>query len=646
MLIPGYPAGSDITLMNTCYQGKRRDEYGKIKNDFINLTYKDNRTGKKHHHFIYNPTYTFYKLKDGIYTDHNLFFAEIKDCEPIEVLYSDIEKEIANITGNTELFYDNIRNGNRQDNRRLHKIEEILSSDMNIEDYYRRLFAREYTNSVNKLTKAFMDIEVDTKIMRGDFPEPGECPINAVSLINEENNTCYVYILRDNGNPLIEKFENSINANLFSRLKDFIIEKIGGWKQATRFGVINMEYEFIFFDEEIELIYQIFQNVVKLSPDFLEFWNWGFDMNYFIARCEALGHDPIDIMTDPSFEERYLRFYIDERDNAVDPQEKGDFLNISFHTTILDQLIHYASRRKGRSKPDDFKLDTIGLLVAKVRKLDYSHITQSIALFPYLDFELFIFYNIMDVIVQRCIENKTQDLEYVFNKSIMNFTRYHKVHRQSVYLINRFSEEFYNDGLVIGNNINKWNAQPETKFPGALVGDPKNTNDYAKLIVNHRATMIADNLVDYDYKSLYPSITIENNMAPNTQIGRIVMNEQVYEFENRWKDSEYYRAGEYIDNLSCGNIIEFCKRYYHIGGYLDVLYDMAEYYNSIAIPSTPLKYFSNNSGAIEVFCKAPDDWNELVAFDYDPEEDIKPVAFYNKRENGFDDIHSDYKRRV
>ena len=71
---------------------------------------------------------------------------------------------------------------------------------------------------------------------------------------------------------------------------------------------------------------------------------------------------------------------------------------------------------------------------------------------PWLDYITFVLYNIFDVIVQKCIEYKTQDLEYIFAKCIVNNTSYKKGHRQTVYLINRMTKEFDKLGFVIGNN--------------------------------------------------------------------------------------------------------------------------------------------------------------------------------------------------
>ena len=86
-------------------------------------------------------------------------------------------------------------------------------------------------------------------------------------------------------------------------------------------------------------------------------------------------------------------------------------------------MIQYASRRKSKiGSYASFKLDDIGLMETGVQKLDYSHITNSVLELPWLDFKTFVLYNIMDTIVQKCIETKTQDLEYIFTKCFTHFT--------------------------------------------------------------------------------------------------------------------------------------------------------------------------------------------------------------------------------
>lgn len=115
---------------------------------------------------------------------------------------------------------------------------------------------------------------------------------------------------------------------------------------------------------------------------------------------------------------------------------------------------------------------------------------------PYLDYKTFVFYNIMDTIVQLCIEHKVGDVDFVFGKALTTNTRYAKVHRQTTYLVNRAIKDFNDMGYVVGNNINK-NNQKEG-FAGAFVADPVNVSDKPKKKINSRAINICDNSDDFD----------------------------------------------------------------------------------------------------------------------------------------------------
>ena len=495
-----YPVGSDITIMNTYYNYPVYEDGKKISDDFIILVYKDNKTGLTHNITLTKPEYTYYLCKPGIEPDHNMLFIEKDKVDEINVPFSELEKDIAERTGKIDFYKTNIKNRNRRDNRKLHAIPKVFFSDVNIEDHYRFKFAQLYTNNINKITKSFFDIEVDSISCPDDFPTLGDYPINCISFMNESTNETFTYILRNNDNPLIDEFECKIKTGKINQsyIKNFIKDTVGGEQQVEKYNLADMNYNLLFYDSEIELLSDFFANVHRLKPNFCEGYNSsGFDLEYIIARINKLGYDPADIMCDQSWKYKVVKNYVDSR-NYNDFAERGDYTFISGDTVWMDQMIQYCSRRKAKmGSYKSFKLDDIGEFEAKVNKLDYHHITNKIAELPYLDFETFVLYNIMDVVVQKCIETQTNDLEYIFTKCVNNNTIYRKGHRQTIYLINRMANDWYKEGYIIGNNANRWNEKPP-KFMGALVGEPRNTNDYSKLKIDGRAIWVCDNLDDYD----------------------------------------------------------------------------------------------------------------------------------------------------
>ena len=595
--IPGYPIGSDITILNANYIGPYKDNDSNWYDDYINITFRDNVKGEKSYYTIYQPKYTFYKLKKEYgKLDHNLFFIEKDKVDPVTCKYRDILKSISMLTGQEEFFYDNIRSRNRSENEKLHTIPDIFASDTNIEDYYRVLFARSYTNNIFKLNKAFLDIEVDGSYSLSEFPEMGEVPINAVAYYCKQYNTLYQFLLNDKKNKSIPIYKSSYkNPAQMKKLKDFVEASVGGPKKAKKFGLEGIEFKLIFFDDEITLIKNLFDVINVTSPDMIMVWNNAFDFNYILSRIVELGENPVDIICDKRIKDKFLKFYVDER-NKNNFAERGDYVKVSSYSIWNDQMITFASRRKGRSAYPSFKLDAIGYDVAGVNKLDYSHITTNLTLLPYLDYETFSFYNIMDVIVQNCIESVTNDCEYIFAKSLSNNVRFSKVHRQSVYLSNRFAKEFYNDGYIIGNNKNRWNEKPTDKFPGAMVGDPLHNSKKVMISINGKPTLIADSMVDFDYRALYPSIIRENNIAPNTQIGKINIEYQVAREEHRdmyssgTDTSNYSRGGEFLENKMSYTSFEFYQKWFWLADLPEMISDMKEFYTHNKYHGKPMDW--------------------------------------------------------
>ena len=496
-----FPEGSDLTLLNTYYQYPTFEDGKKISDDFIVLVFRDNSTGITHHKIINKPTYTYYLMNDDQeIPNYNKLFIEREKVHPVNVKFTDLEKSIAENTNNIDFYKQNIYSKNKIENKKLHTLPQVFFSDVDIQDHYRFKFAMTYKNEVIKLNKGFFDIEVDGKFAVGDFVQMGECEINCVSYLDEREKKVYTFILRNKNNPLIYELEKEIMDKKFglTEIRSFINDAVGGDDQFTKFGLNEYTYELFFFDNEIELIEDLFSTIHFCNPDFVEGWNSsGFDIPYIIARIQELGYDPAEIMCNKRWNVKCVKHFIDER-NKNDFAERGDYTFISGNPVFMDQMIQYASRRKSKiGSYSSFKLDDIGLMETGVQKLDYSHITNSVLELPWLDFKTFVLYNIMDTIVQKCIETKTQDLEYIFTKCLVNNTSYRKGHRQTIYLINRMASDWYKQGYIIGNNCNRSNPQPP-KFLGALVHNPLHNNDYSRLKIGGRAIWVCDNLQDYD----------------------------------------------------------------------------------------------------------------------------------------------------
>lgn len=587
-MLKKFPIGSNLTVLDTIYRKPMKDEItGKWSNPSMTIVYKDNITGRKHHETINNPPFEYWVANDDVDVPHHLFFIEKEKAHVVECQCNKIEKSIAEQFGLTDMYYDNLNNGNNAANKLLHFHPRVFLSDMNVEDYYRFKFDQLYTNEASEVSKAFFDIEVDGKHARGDFPKYDDSPINAVCLINLSTNQVFSFLLDMPESESYLEFKANFNQSFFDDLRALIMTKVGGWKNYIRYGLDKLEYNVAFYEDEVQLIQDLFININRLQPDFLLAWHMAFDIPFIIDRLIYLGENPAEIMCHPDFNIKEAVYFIDER-NKDEFAERNDFARISAYTIYLDQMIQLASRRKGQSAFKSFKLDDIGKQIAGIGKVDYHHICNSLIDLPYKDYKTFWMYNVLDVIVQVCIEKKTGDVDYVFGKCIANNTRYSKAHRQTVYLANRAAKSFFNMGYLLGNNINKLNSKPSTKFKGAVVLSPSLIHDDPKIKIHGIPVDVYDNLDDFDYTRLYPSTIQEFNMAVNTMKGKLFIDNPVHNKENEFGDPRYNRGGAYIEDLQSHNFLEFGHRWLHLADYSDLIDDVREYFYTQATASGPI----------------------------------------------------------
>lgn len=600
-LIPSYPLGSDLVILDATYHFPNKQQvesYNGVKTvytpDTMTIVYKDNTTGKKGIEVIENPKYVFYMLKNNIPTpNYDMFFTDMKNLDEITCRYRDINKAIAEkldqyegTTKYTDLYKRNVRDGNYKANMDFQKSRRVFGSDIPINDFYRMRFAEQYKNTETPVSRAYLDIEVDVKLSPTDFPTNGNCPINAISYFEHDTKRLFTFLLNQKDvNPKSNEFCTTVDNREFNEeFKGFLNETLGTEK-VKDFKLENIQTKVLTYDDELTLLKDLFGYINYTKPDFLMVWNMSFDIPFIINRILALGGNPKEIMCIHDISPLYENCnYIVDSDHE-DFSTKGDYADITSYTVYLDQLIQFASRRRGGAQYRSYSLDYIGNEMAGVQKLHYENIAANVMDLPYNDYRTFVKYNMMDVLVQYCIEFKADDILYVFDKALLNCTEYKKVHRQTIYLSNRATIMFKNFGnYVLGNNLNKFKPKPTVKYEGAYVADPCKFGDKYKDKVNGIPIMRASNAIDFDFTRLYPSITQEYNMAPNTEIGYIKIPNKIYEAENATHNEKYTRSGQFIEDMTSECDIEFAHRWFNLASFKEAYADIIEYFNTEESP--------------------------------------------------------------
>ena len=569
----------DIMYVN----GNAENEY----TDNLYIVYKDLSTGEKKLYTIDKPEIDIYFTKEEYRDyDYNKIFLELEKVNKVSCKYKGIPWTIANEADGEykQALQQFIEKKEFQSISKMHMYPYVFGSDIPIETFYRTKWLLECDNDRVKIpTKQFLDIEVDGIDIEG-FPEPGSCPINAVTLVDEPTKTVHTFLLENDKNPQIKEFKENLDS--------FIAEVHEAFDES--YGVFDYKIYMYPETDELEMIRDIFRLINTLKTDFLLIWNAPFDIPFIISRLEYFGVDPKDVICHRDFKNKVCRFKKDTKNFAV--ASKSDAFIVSSYTKYLDQMILYAATRKGQSELRSFTLNNIGKLELEDEKIDYSE-EANIKTFPYVNYRKFVLYNIKDVMLQYGIEKKVDDIDNLYLRSYLNCTPYDHIFKQTVMLKARAYYEFLLQGLIIGNNINIYISHGDSSFSGAYVADPL-LNDFCGIVLfNERSMFIFDDVIDFDFSAMYPHIIITFNIERNCLIGKLIISDERFSIdryihgfdgvivdnsikekddsddeddETEVFDDKYDPGTDFVDNYLVGDVLSFCNKWFNLPDIVDI----------------------------------------------------------------------------
>lgn len=222
-------------------------------------------------------------------------------------------------------------------------------------------FAEQYQNRETPVSRAYLDIEVDVKLAPTDFPTAGNCPINAVSYFEHNTKQMFTFLLNQKTvNPKSYDFCTTVDNQAFNlEFKEFLDGALGSHEKVCDFKLEDIKTKILVYDDELTLLTDLFRYINYSKPDFLMVWNMSFDIPFIIDRITMLGGNPAEIMctNDVPAQFRNCNYVIDE--NHEEFSTKGDYADITSYTVYLDQLIQFASRRRGGAQYRSYSLDYI-----------------------------------------------------------------------------------------------------------------------------------------------------------------------------------------------------------------------------------------------------------------------------------------------
>lgn len=575
--------------------------------DYLYIIWRDLKTQEKHLQCIPEPKIDIYFEKDELRSHtYNKNYEHIENLNKKTVKFKDIIFAIADDMGERgkQMLSNAFETRNYSMLNKFLLYPYVYGADYDCASWYRVQWLKNLDNQLpKKLHKGFLDIEVDGFEVRG-MPSPTDCPVNAITIIDGWDKTVYTFLLthrefipknktRMSKSELQAEEQREAMYNSMYEQQDYLQSHLDEFNEELHatfdesYG--NLEYKQYFYTDERKMLVHLFQLINTIKSDFIGIWNISFDIPYLIERMRALGLDPTEIMSHPDFPVKYCNFKADTINHDI--KNKSDNFLLSSYTTFYDQMELYASIRKGASELRSYKLNFIAERELKDTKLDYSE-DGDIKTLPYTNFKMFVIYNIKDVLLQYGIEDRTTDFDTLYVSSYKNATSYDKVFRQTVKLRNVQYLSFLEQGLIPGENINRYGDvasnevtseeedDDEDEFEGALVADPI-YNEYVGVELYGRPTNnVFNNGMDMDMTAFYPSSIRAMNIDPSALIFKAIMDINQYDLFGgiipfRGITGSYFESAmdaskECVDNFQTGNYMSTGTKWFNMPSVLDV----------------------------------------------------------------------------
>lgn len=362
--------------------------------------------------------------------------------------------------------YDRVNFKKSYDNNRL--FGDISCEQQFLIDYY---YGQNESPEFSKFNIRYLFIDIET-YSPGEFPIPRFCkdPINIITVYDS-----------------LEKEYTSWGTKPCET--EWIDTEI---KKAENKPVT---WNYVYCKDE-ETLLDNFLTFIELSgPDIISGWNSDkFDIPYIIYRSEKILGDNASMRLSP-VRKLYSRELRDDFGNIAEIFDiKG--------TSSLDYLNIYKKYSIGER--ESYKLDFIGEHENVGRKINF--VQGNLSKLADEDWNKFVWYNVMDVILLEKLDNKLRYLELVRMIAYTGLSPFPMSLgtigvNTGIATIFARKEDRIIPTFIKGDVIRD--------YPGGYVRNPK-TGDFQEY------------LASFDANSLYPNTVISLNMSPETKLGRII----------------------------------------------------------------------------------------------------------------------------
>lgn len=501
-ILAGVKDGEDITCLETLYYDawRHRNEIGAGNKDTLYIVYKD-KNHEKHIQRIVDPPMEIYFVKPE-YRDFRTprEYIELEKCYPVTVKHKQIMNTVVSeIKKSDDIVSQGVLNvynaakagGIYGATKEVLKWPYTLMSDIDVESYYRIMLGHTYNQMrSHTVDKSFLDIESDVYGMSSTAQRMNMDRTNACTVIftfdkngirGDMQTQVFTLLLRDYRKyPQQQYFEQHLPEFIKSCHDNFDKQTIikDGKKKVME---TPADYHIKLYDNEAELLQDIFRLINSYRPDTCEVWNIAYDIPKIYERMKKNNIDPVQAMCDPSWDVRNKWVDINIDNRPIDIADRKTSIRMASTTLFIDQMQTYAGIRKGRKAYGSNKLDNIANIELGMGKWEFGK-GIDVMNAAVKDYWNFVLYNIRDVWCQVLIGIVTNDCVSVIYDMNQSFCPVRSLYKQITYQRQIYYTQRLNRGFVSGNNPNINYAKGETEEYLEQLEDMRNARKQRRML--------------------------------------------------------------------------------------------------------------------------------------------------------------------
>lgn len=288
--------------------------------------------------------------------------------------------------------------------------------------------------------------------------------------------------------PTLAKYPINLITTKYNGIIDTYLLVKDNNKPTKDFPGVNL----ILFKSEKQLLEAFIKKFKENDPDFISGWNSiGFDLLYIFNRLKNLNINPNSIS-------KFNEFYVD-----------GNYGICNLPgTVIVDQFLLY--KTFVFKKRENYKLANIAQIEVNETKVVLDIPFNEVY---YKQLDKFIEYNIQDTILLEKLENKLKHINLLNEIRLICNTSF-QAGSSVLGQVDSLMVSFLKSKGLASKNSNP-DIHKES-YPGAFVYEP--------------IPGIYNNVADFDFTSLYPSLIITYNIGVNSYIMKLVDPHMGYDF--------------------------------------------------------------------------------------------------------------------